>query len=519
MSKINFPALLSFACGFISLSLEILWVRLYGFSLMSTPAAFGFVLMAFLVGVALGAKQGGKLCKGDIPDAVLWQKSILALLVSSVFTLVLPIFFAWEHSQWWRNPLFDFVLIALVSGTLAYVFPLAHHLGASGQKTGQGQRFAWVYSANVMGAAIGPLVTGYILLNLLSLQQVFMLFAATQLAVVFVFYHKAKSWPWRLPISGSFAGVVIVLLAVISNFSAHELIQKVSSNGQAAHTIIENKYGIITLFAPDDLEKYQAGDDAVFGGNVYDGRTNVSMQNNSNGLDRLLLLAALQPEPKRVLMVGLSIGSWLALVEGFPNIEHIDVVEINAGYLEAAQAYQAQANALKNPKVNIVIDDARRWLTRHPDQQYDLIIMNTTWHWRANSSFLLSAEFLQIIKNHMNPGAVMTFNTTGSADAFYTASTVFEHAYRYSNFVYAAQFDFRERKDHNDAKQIWQSLEVDGTPLFTANDPLIEKYLNGSFIPIELVQKVAERPLEVITDNNAITEFKYGLPLMRLYLH
>ena len=37
----NYPALLSFACGFASLSLEILWVRLYSFAKLSTPAAFG----------------------------------------------------------------------------------------------------------------------------------------------------------------------------------------------------------------------------------------------------------------------------------------------------------------------------------------------------------------------------------------------------------------------------------------------------------------------------------------------
>ena len=251
---------------------------------------------------------------------------------------------------------------------------------------------------------------------------------------------------------------------------------------------------------------------------MYDGRTNLSLIKNTNGLDRPLLLAALQPKPKRVLMVGLSIGSWLALTNGFPGVEHIDVVEINSGYLQTAQAYPVQARALQDPRVNIVIDDARRWLKLHPQETYDLVIMNTTWHWRANSSFLLSQEYLQLIQKHMKQGAVMAFNATGSPDAFYTATQVFEHAYRYGNFVYAADFDFRERKDSVSAQEIYAQVSIEGKPLFASGgDPLIKKYLHTKFIDIKLVEKLTERPLELITDKNAITEFKYGYSLRRLY--
>jgi len=67
-------------------------------------------------------------------------------------------------------------------------------------------------------------------------------------------------------------------------------------------------------------------------------------------------------------MVGLSIGSWLAVVNGFPGVEHIDVIEINPGYIEAAQAYPVQARAMRDARVNIIIDDARRWLRLNPEK-------------------------------------------------------------------------------------------------------------------------------------------------------
>src|SRR5690554_5303896 len=105
----NYPALLSFFCGFVSLSLEILWIRLYGFSMMSTPAAFGFVLMAYLFGIALGAHLGGKACRKNPDSAQLWWHVMQALLLSAVLTLVMPFVFAWGYSQWWRSSLIDFI--------------------------------------------------------------------------------------------------------------------------------------------------------------------------------------------------------------------------------------------------------------------------------------------------------------------------------------------------------------------------------------------------------------------------
>lgn len=511
----NYPALLSFFCGFVSLSLEILWVRLYGFSMLSTPMAFGFVLMAYLTGIAVGAWQGGKVCREITESLLLWKYSVAAVAVSAVLTLVVPWIFAWGQNQWWRNPIFDFILIASVSSVLAYIFPIAHHLGAGPGAEEQGRRFAWVYSSNVAGAAFGPLITGYVLLNLFSLQQVFFIMALMQICAIGFFYWMQKIGGFRAPILAASLSAVGVLLLSISNADPHAIIQSINSNKQTASQIIENKHGIITIFRADE-GKYSKGDDAVYGGNVYDGRTNLSIRENTNGLHRPLLLAAIQPRPKKVLMVGLSIGSWLALVNGFPGVENIDVIEINSGYLRAVEEYPVQAMALRDSRVNIAIDDARRWLRLHPEKTYDVIIMNTTWHWRANAGFLLSREFLQLIKKHMAPGAVMAFNATGSPDAFFTAAHVFPHAYRYDNFIYAADFDFRSRKDSDMAKEIYAQIKIGNNKLFSEND-LINDFLGKNFVAIEQDVKNSGRPLELITDNNGLTEFKYGYSLRRLY--
>jgi spermidine synthase len=97
--------------------------------------------------------------------------------------------------------------------------------------------------------------------------------------------------------------------------------------------------------------------------------------------------------------------------------------------------YPEVASLLENPKVEIVIDDGRRWLKRHPERKFDVIVSNTTFHWRANTTNLLSVEFLEAVRAHLNPGGIFHFNTTGSADAYKTAFTIFPYGLRFINFA------------------------------------------------------------------------------------
>ncbi len=178
--------------------------------------------------------------------------------------------------------------------------------------------------------------------------------------------------------------------------------------------------------------------DVIFGGNVYDGIASVDVDTNANRLDRLYLLALLQPQPRNVLVIGLSGGAWVRAVQSFPGVERIDVVEINPAYVDLIRAYPELAPLLADPRLRVHIDDGRRWLKRNPDTRFDLIIQNTSYYWRANTGNLLSREYFSDVRRHMNPGAVLAINTTGSYDVLATQQAVFPFAYLYVNFGYAS---------------------------------------------------------------------------------
>lgn len=492
--------LLAFMTGFLSLSLEILWIRLFGFANHSLPQAFAFVLIFYLLGIALGARIGKVFC---LSSCRLWVVSGVVLVLSSFSDLASPLLYAqYAHSsaQLWLGG----GLIMLTALLKAIVFPVAHHLGLAQRASRMGRNLSLVYVANIFGATLGPLFAGIVLLSFFTTQQSFVICAALAFAAgIYCLSRESHFYPLA---AGVLLASCVFSLAWLGD--SHGLITKTANPLGLINRIVENQYGIITV--------YQGGKagDIVTGGNVYDGRTNLDPVINSNGINRVIVLSTLQSKPERVLMIGLSIGSWLKIATSFPDVKQIDVIEINPGYLTAMQDYPAQQSALRDARVHLYIDDGRRWLKAHPHEQYDMVIMNTTYYWRAYSTNLLSREFLTLVKGHMRKNAVLTYNTTGSFDVLKTAVSVFDHAYLYGNFVIAADFDWRDLLRGKAAAKKMAALSLDGKPLFPAgSERVIQGYLKETVVPIEVVQPLYEafgRPLEVVTDRNLITEYKYG---------
>lgn len=510
----NAARFISFWTGFCSLSLEIAWVRLYGYANQSTPQAFAYVLAIYLLGIALGAQIGKRVCqlprRQDIEKA-----AVLVLFVGAVVAVMAPWSFLGSR-QLALDELVAPLGIFLTAAALSVLFPVTHHLGTpqqiAGSDVGKGRHFSRVYIMNVVGAALGPLVTGYVLLEFLTITQTFAFLAA----VIFLLACAAGGWYGlgrKVPIQSC---VLLSLgLVLVGGYWAwsdpHAFARSWAiTSDQKVMAIHENRHGITTIFESPVMGQQPFVDYSVYGGNVYDGKVNVDLERNTNGLERPLALHVLQPEAKRVLILGLSIGSWLAVVQGFPGVEQIEVVEINPGYLDLARQFEAQRKALEDPRVRIHIDDARRWLQYNPEKKYDLILMNTTWHWRANSSMLLSQEMMALAKHHLTDKGVLAFNATGSVDAFYTASTVFKETRRYQNFIYGAQWDPFTQAELPQAWERLYQVTVAGKPGFSSEGGFVEKYAKVPFLKVDHDLKSLGRAAEVIRDDNMLVEYKYG---------
>jgi len=274
--------------------------------------------------------------------------------------------------------------------------------------------------------------------------------------------------------------------------------------------VVENRNGVVAVLS----------NAAVFGGGVYDGHFLIDPEHDSNFIIRALALGAVHPHPRRMLIIGLASGSWAQVIVNHPEAEFMDVVEINPGYLKLIPQYPVVRSLLTNPKVHVYVDDGRRWLVAHPEQKYDLIVVNSTYHWRDHASTLLSVEFLRLVRPHLNADGIYYFNTTESSETIATALSVFPYGLRISNFLAVSDSAIPFNTE------LWLSVlkryKIDGRNLFDPIDPASQQVLAGyallartldgppSFMTLETSDSLRKRlgKPRLITDDNMGLEWE-----------
>ena len=318
-------------------------------------------------------------------------------------------------------------------------------------------------------------------------------------------YERMKRASWAIAV-----GVVATIGIPLMSKGVLEALQFKSNVGHAFVRVVENRSGIITVDQ----------DGTVFGNGMYDGRFNTDLKHDTNGVIRPYALSLFHSAPRDVLMIGLSSGSWAQIIANNPAVESLTVIEINPGYLDLIGQEPEVASVLRNPKVTIVTDDGRRWLRRHPERRFDAIVSNTTWHFRANITNLLSAEFLSLVQEHLNPRGVLFYNTTNSDRVQRTGCLAFAYGARFTNHMVVS--DTPIDWDFERWRRSLELYRIDGRVQF---DPAREEdraVLDGLMAmssnpdrPIEhcpdlLARTAGKSP---VTDDNMGTEWRYLIGL------
>ncbi len=483
--------------GFIALSYEMVWYRVLYMMTQGIAATFGLLLGAYLLGLAIGSRVSGSFCKGEGGNPHALRLLAIFVAVANLVAAIVGPIFAWSAK--FTDFKIGLVVVAIGAAFLGAILPLVTHFGIDPDDRA-GQKVSWVYLANILGSSSGSLITGFVLMDHCSLMTIarILLVLGFLLAAVLALWGGAKRSLGGLGV----ATLAAFLLLPLSYDRIYEkLVFKDEYTGQHFQQVVENKSGVITV----------AEDGTVYGSGIYDGVVNTSIvENDKNWILRAYVVGALHPEPKNVLMVGLSSGSWAQVIANLPGVEHLTVIEINPGYHEIIAAHPQVASVLSNPKVTIHIDDGRRWLQRHADK-FDVIVMNTTLHWRAHATNLLSLEFLEIARAHLEPNGLVFFNTTDSQDVQLTAARAFPHLLRITNHVAVSDSPFHFDRDR--WKMILDTMKIDDKPIL---DPVKDKAAYDSalgFLQIELKESMLERVkvATVVTDDNMVIEWREPL--------
>jgi spermidine synthase len=500
--------------GFISLSYEIVWYRIYSFTSGGQAKSFAYLLGGYLAGIAFGSLVSRWLCHDSSVQQLpryLRMISVFIIMANLLGFLVVP---SVSSAVRFVRYTFTLPLIAVAAGLLGAIFPLICHVSVK-PDTRAGAGLSYLYLSNIIGSALGSFLVGFVLMDVLSLEKlsVFLALAGVALGLALLLATGPRDTRQVKVLAG---GAALALLIV---FSAGPLFDQVYERMQYKgkyHSdsrflrIVETKSGVITV----------TQDGTVFGGGIYDGRFNVDPMHDTNGIVRAYALSSFHPSPKEVLMIGLSSGSWAEVIANHPQVEKLTIVEINPGYLRLIPLYSEVAGLIRNPKVEVVIDDGRRWLLRNPQRKFDVIVMNTTFHWRAQVTNLLSVEFLRLIRAHLKPGGVHFYNTTLSEEVQITGVTVFPYGLRLRGFL--AVSDSPIHVDRERWRNVLTTYRIEGKPVFELTKPehrqRLEEILSYTDIVadsryegMEYAETIRQRlkGKRMITDDNMGTEWTF----------
>src|SRR3569623_1174709 len=376
--------------GAAALILEIGWTRLYGMILLRTEYVLAVILSVFLLGIGAGSLWVHARARPAWLVGLPLAAAVLALL--SLWGL--PLLSAWADQPRDYGSLSAALLrqgaaVALLTMPVtlllgAWLPVLSNHLEQGGRVSG-----AWLYGVNAVGAAGGALLGGFVLIPWLGTT------ATIVVAALLLFFCGALLAPSRAlliaaPLLAVLAYPVVSMPPVYkllpnSQADVHDL--AVYEDALSITHVVEQADGQRLLLA--DLRRMDASSDP----------TAVAVQQNQARLPLLL-----HPAPQRVLFLGVGPGISAAGALSLPAAR-LTGVEISRGAIDAARQWFAPVNGDVMNKIQVVHDDARRFL-RSGTAQYDVIIGDLFHPDLVGRGNLLSVQQFQRARARLAPGGV-----------------------------------------------------------------------------------------------------------------
>ncbi|MBL8920929.1 MAG: fused MFS/spermidine synthase [Myxococcaceae bacterium] len=408
--------------GLVATGVQVVWARLFAIVLRGTAYGVGSVLVAVLIGIALGsiiAAAVARRVKHTASAALLFQVFFLiGLLVFSASILPMSWFIGTLDGSGvsgLTKHLTELlvVLACLAVPTLAAGAVLPSLIAVMQSAAGNaGRTLARLYSTNTLGCIVGSLVTGFILLPQLgSTGTLYLMFLL--LAVTVVLFAVATCAEHRQRLLASLA-VVVIGAAVFPQ--ADPRLLSAASNASDFFSYVrlrENTAKLVTTFYEGDVATVTVAETAGTKGLSLNGLGQGSRAALPPHIALESVLVATTPwlhtrTPQHALVVGLGGGGTADLLLKL-GVEALEVAELEAGVIDAVESIWGDASPLKNPKVALIRNDARNHLlvsSRRAPRSFDLITSMPAHPWVASALF--TREFFELARENLKPEGVFS---------------------------------------------------------------------------------------------------------------
>ena len=401
----------AFLSGALMLALEVVWFRFLLLTRDGTSLIFAVMLAVVLGGIAIGGLAAGRLFERD-QRAFRWLRHVTAASAA----LVVLTYWGYDlftiYSSQRDTTTVEFVFYATflmfpVSFLSGIVFTMVNRavldsLGSPARTAGVATFF------NTIGAMLGSLVGGFVLLPILGMELSFFLIAALYGALALLVPLDER--PRRAVLLWSRGAMAAAAsLLVVFPFG---LMQKSYFQATSAmlpdHSLVAAREGLVETI------RYYSRD--VYGHPKYyrlvtNGH---SMSATSTSAQRYMKLyvylpMALMQRSRDALLISYGVGSTAKALVDSSRIESIDIVDISRDILEMSSIiYPGDDNPLRDERVEVHIEDGRFFLNTTKNR-YDLITSEPPPPKIAGVVNLYSQEYFELIRERLNPGGYATY--------------------------------------------------------------------------------------------------------------
>jgi spermidine synthase len=408
--------LVSLGTGTLFLSLEVIWFRFMRLYVASTSTAFCAILAVVLVGIGLGG-----LAASAIRTATPRKILPVLFLLAAIGTLLSYVFFpvpvlqgdskAFHIESWPEIARLSFALmfpVAFLSGILLPVIASCVQEELTNRMNSAGLTILF----NTVGAAIGPILAGFVLLPWLGFQSSLVLSAAGYTALAFLSCEK-QSWSLRRPtgLALTLLGGLFVLILAIFPYRRNE------AHFENARRPFEADQSVLQKKIEGSADTLQLLRRDLFGEPYYYRLvTNAySMSGTHPRSQRYMRLfaylpLALRPQSENALLLCYGVGITADAFTRDPRLKHLDVVDISKEVFDLAGSYSGveYSNPLRDPRVTTFVQDGRFFLQASPDR-YDIITGEPPPLKVAGTVNLYTQQFFGLMRDRLKDGGIATF--------------------------------------------------------------------------------------------------------------
>ena len=398
--------------GFTAVVAQIVLLREFLIVFSGNEMTIGIILASwFITGIM------GSLFLGRFSDRIRRAATVFSFcqLAFSIFlplsVLAIRLIRPFLHLSWGEllpaSTVFlsSLIILTPICALLGFLFSLSSKM-YSAKTDIAGSKAGSVYTLESLGAAIGGILAGFLLVRLFTALEIMVILSLLNIAAAFFLAaasEKNKTRSASLIIFSALSATLILFWL----FGGLNYLQRFSLDKQwqgYGFLSSENSiYGNVVVTENQSQRSF-----------FYNGMHLYTVPNQQGSEEAVNFALLEEPAPRTVLLVGGGAGGLLEEILKHP-VQKVDYLELDPEIIRASEKYLPENKSifLKDPRVEIKNVDGRSFIKRKHGK-YDCLILNLGDPYTSQLNRYYTVEFFRDVKSVLNESGVFSFALTSS---------------------------------------------------------------------------------------------------------